>query len=77
MLFIKQKSLFGHLHTFLLMDQYDCKFDRLDKVSLLIIDYYGLYSMTSPQDEDFHEQVAHRYEQRSTIITSNLDFGEW
>ncbi len=46
-------------------------------MSLLIIDDYGLYPMTSPQDEDFHELVAHRYEQRSTIITSNLEFGEW
>ena len=29
-----------------------------------------------PQDEDFHDLVAERYEQGATI-TSNLDFSEW
>ncbi|MDN3988667.1 IS21-like element helper ATPase IstB [Zwartia vadi] len=76
-LFITQKSLLGYLHKARITGQYDRKFAKLVKVSLLIIDDYGLYPMTSPQDEDFHELVAHRYEQRSTIITSNLEFGEW
>ena len=70
-------GLLGYLHKARITGQYDRKFAKLVKVSLLIIDDYGLYPMTSPQDEDFHELVAHRYEQRSTIITSNLEFGEW
>jgi DNA replication protein DnaC len=33
--------------------------------------------MKSPQDEDLHDLIDERYEQHSTIITSNLDFPEW
>ncbi len=33
--------------------------------------------MRSPQDEDFHDLISHRYEHASTIVTSNLDFSEW
>ena len=28
-------------------------------------------------DEDLHDLIAERYERASTIVTSNLDFGEW
>ena len=28
-------------------------------------------------DEDFHNLIDERYENAATIITSNLDFGEW
>ena len=33
--------------------------------------------MRSPHDEDFHNLIDERYENAATIITSNLDFGEW
>jgi len=66
-LFMTQKSLLSRLHKARLMGRY----------SLLVIDDYGLFPMTSPQDEDFHELIAMRYEQRSTVMTSNLDFTEW
>lgn len=33
--------------------------------------------MRSPQDEDFHDLIAERYERTTTILTSNLDFAEW
>lgn len=44
---------------------------------MLIIDDFGLKPLRSPQDEDFHDLIAERYEQAATIITSNLDFREW
>ena len=47
------------------------------KVDLLIIDDFGLKPLQSPQDEDLHAVIAERYEERSTIMTSNLDFDEW
>ena len=56
---------------------YDRKFQYFAKVDLLVIDDFGLKPLTMNQDEDFHDVVAERYEQRATIITSNLDFGEW
>lgn len=56
---------------------YDRQFNNLTKVSLLIIDDFGLKPLRSPQDEDLHDIVSERYERRSTIITSNLDLSEW
>ena len=47
------------------------------RVPLLVIDDFGLKPLRAPQDEDFHDLVAERYEQGATIISSNLDFPEW
>ena len=49
----------------------------VEKVTLLIIDDFGLRPLRSPQDEDFHHLVSERYERATTIVTSNLDFSEW
>lgn len=76
-LFLTQKSILSRLHKARLMGKHDVHLSKLAKVSLLIIDDYGLFPMSAPQDEDFHELVAARYEQRSTVMTSNLDFSEW
>jgi DNA replication protein DnaC len=46
-------------------------------VPLLIIDDFGLKPLRAPADEDLHDLIAERYEQASTIVTSNLDFPEW
>jgi DNA replication protein DnaC len=56
---------------------YERRFQYLTRVDLLVIDDFGLKPLTLNQDEDFHDVVAERYEQRATIITSNLDFDEW
>ena len=45
----------------------------MDKFGQLI----NAIGIKSPQDEDFHDLIDERYEQKSTIITSNLDFSEW
>ena len=47
------------------------------KIPLLIIDDFGLKPLRAPHEEDFHDLVAERYERAATIVTSNLDFGEW
>lgn len=31
----------------------------------------------SPEDEDFHDLIAERYERAAMVLTSNLDFSEW
>ena len=47
------------------------------KVPLLLIDDFGLKPLKSPHDEDLHDLIDERYERGATIVTSNLDFGEW
>lgn len=56
---------------------YERKLASLARVPLLIIDDFGLKPLRAPADEDLHDLIAERYEQGSTIVTSNLDFDEW
>jgi DNA replication protein DnaC len=56
---------------------YERKLATLARVPLLIIDDFGLKPLRAPADEDLHDLIAERYEQVSTLVTSNLDFPEW
>ena len=56
---------------------YERKLAGLARVSLLIIDDFGLKPLRPPADEDLHDLIAERYETAATIVTSNLDFPEW
>tara|TARA_R110002124_G_scaffold54666_1_gene155285 strand:- start:128 stop:916 length:789 start_codon:yes stop_codon:yes gene_type:complete len=56
---------------------YERKLTTLARVSLLIIDDFGLKPLRPPADEDLHDLIAERYETAATIVTSNLDFPEW
>jgi DNA replication protein DnaC len=56
---------------------YERKLATLARVPLLIVDDFGLKPLRAPADEDLHDLIAERYEQASTIVTSNLDFDEW
>lgn len=76
-LWLSQSKLFTELQCARASGRYEKKFSELVKVPLLIIDDFGLRPMRSPQDEDFHDLVSQRYEQASTLVTSNLDFNEW
>jgi DNA replication protein DnaC len=46
-------------------------------VPLLILDDFGLQSLSEEEQNDLYEVLCERYEKASTIITSNRDFGEW
>jgi DNA replication protein DnaC len=50
---------------------------KYTQCDLLIIDELGLKKLNQTSVDDFYEVVAKRYEQRSTIITSNKTFEEW
>lgn len=76
-LWLSQSKLFSELQAAKAAGRYDKKFTELTKISLLIIDDFGLRPMRSPQDEDFHDLISERYERAATVITSNLDFSEW
>jgi len=76
-LWLSQSKLFSGLQAAKAVGRYEKKFTELTKVTLLIIDDFGLRPMRSPQDEDFHDLISERYERTTTIVTSNLDFDEW
>jgi len=76
-LFTTQSKMLGQLNAARAIGSYERRFNTLAKVDLLIIDDFGLKPLKPGQDEDFHDLVSERYERRSTILTSNLDFSEW
>jgi DNA replication protein DnaC len=75
--FTTQTQLLASLRNAAGIGNYDRRFQYLAKIPLLIIDDFGLKPLRSPDDEDFHDLVAERYERAATILTSNLDFPEW
>jgi DNA replication protein DnaC len=47
------------------------------RVQLLIIDELGFVPLDKVESELLFNLLADRYERRSTVVTSNLNFGEW
>ena len=50
---------------------------RLDKFDALIIDDIGYVQHSRDEMEVLFTLLAHRYERRSILITSNLVFSDW
>lgn len=77
LLFTTQTQLLASLRNAQAVGNYERKLQTLAHLPLPIIDDFGLKPLRPPEDEAFHDLVAERYERAATIITSNLDFGEW
>jgi DNA replication protein DnaC len=76
-LFTTHSKLLGQLYAARATNAYERKLQQLAKIDLILIDDFGLRPMRSPQDEDFHDLIAERYERAAVVMTSNLDFDEW
>jgi DNA replication protein DnaC len=76
-LFTTQTQLLASLRTAQAVGSYERRFQTLVNTPLLIVDDFGLKPLRPPEDESFHDLIAERYERAATILTSNLDFGEW
>ena len=76
-LFTTQNKLLAKLNAARATQSYAKQFKVLAQIPLLIIDDFGLKPVRQPNDEDLHELIDERYESKSTIVTSNLDFQEW
>ncbi len=77
MLFTTQSQLLASLNAARAINAYERRFHTFARVPLLVIDDFGLKPLRAPQDEDFYDLVAERYEQGATIVNSNLNFSGW
>jgi DNA replication protein DnaC len=51
--------------------------ERLGKVSLLILDEFGLYALNTDQRRDLMEVIEERAQRRSTLVASQLRVDDW
>lgn len=51
--------------------------DRLQKTELLILDDYGLTSLTDPERRDLLEVLEDRHGRQATLVTSQLPLEHW
>lgn len=56
---------------------YKRKLEQIIKIPVLLLDDFGLQSMSEIQQEDLYEVICGRYEKKSLVITSNRDISEW
>lgn len=57
--------------------KYKQAIQTLASPKLLIVDEIGYLPMTRNQANHFFQVIAKRYEKGATILTSNLNFGQW
>ena len=56
---------------------YERLLKRLGKLSLLVVDVFGLATLTDIEKQDLLEAVEERYGTGATLITSQLPVGDW
>lgn len=72
-----QNQLADLLQSARATNSYVKKLKLLSKVPLLIIDDFALKPLKPSEEEVLHDLINQRYEQTSTMITSNLAVSEW
>lgn len=69
--------LLNDLHTARASGTYSRLLARLLRTDLLILDDFGLQSLSPQSVQDLYEIITERYEHGSLIVTSNRAFEEW
>jgi DNA replication protein DnaC len=76
-LYTTATALFASLALAEVEHDYRRKLKKLARVSLLVIDDFGLRRLRDDDPEHFYDVINARYEIASTIITSNRILDEW
>lgn len=75
--FISCNDLITNLSRAFKENRLDSKIKFYCKYKLLIIDEIGYLPITKEESNMFFQLIAKRYENKSTIITTNLPFSKW
>ena len=75
--FIKCQDLMENLKKAKQENRLDIRLKHYSKYKLLIIDELGYLPLNQGDERLLFQLIDKRYEQKSTIITTNLNFDEW
>ena len=76
-IFLKAQTLFDEMYASLADRSTRKLLDRLGRIDLLVIDEMGYLNLRPEQTNIFFRLMEDRYNRKSTIITTNLDYEEW
>jgi DNA replication protein DnaC len=75
--FIKCHDLIQQLKKAKMENRLESKLKYINRYKLLIIDELGYLSIDENDSNLFFQLIDMRYEKKSTIITTNMNFGDW
>ena len=75
--FIKAQELFDEMYESLADRSTRKLINHLANIDLLLIDEMGYLNLSKEQTNIFFRLMEERYNRKSTIITTNLDYDEW
>ena len=75
--FIKCNDLLQQLKRAQLENRLDARLKHFSKYRLLIIDELGYLTINKGDSNLFFQLIDIRYEKKSTILTTNMNFNEW
>ena len=75
--FIKCHDLIQQLKKAKLENRLEARLKHFNKYKLLIIDELGYLPIEKDDAKLFFQLIDQRYEKRSTILTTNINFNEW
>ncbi len=75
--FIKAQDLFDEMYESLADRSTRRLLNQLSNIDLLLIDEMGYLNLSREQTNIFFRLMEERYNRKSTLITTNLDYDEW
>jgi len=76
-LFLRAQDLFDEMYASLADRSTRKLLNYLVRLDVLLVDELGYLNLRPEQTNIFFKLMEERYNRRATIITTNLDFGEW
>src|SRR5499427_3378278 len=75
--FIRAQDLFDEMYASLADRSTRQLLNRLARLDVLLVDELGYLNLKPEQSNIFFKLMEERYHRHSTIVTTNLDYGEW
>lgn len=75
--FIRAQDLFDDMYASLADRSSRQLLNRLGRLDVLLVDELGYLTLKPEQSNIFFKLMEERYHRHSTVITTNLDYGEW